>query len=161
MQVHQYRSRSSRFMIIVFWPSISYPCQNIDKLNVLFYYCLYVYNFGCRPRLGKGELTFSAFLISIIVFHQYRRYTWICANNNVICLISKYHRLCFNRLNYGTHLSKRSNCGGLVSKLVHFVIHGRHISMEWMIPKCKFSKQMIKKYLFTEYLLITEGEFLF
>ena len=49
----------------------------------------------------------------------------------------------------------------LVSKLVHFVIHCRHISMEWMIPKCKFSKQMIKKYLFTEYLLITEGGFLF
>ena len=42
----------------------------------------------------------------------------------------------------------------LVSKLVHFVIHGRHISMEciWYvcvlgIPKCKFSKQMIKKIL--------------
>ena len=47
----------------------------------------------------------------------------------------------------------------LVSKLVHFVIHGRHISfsMECMIPKCKFSKQMIKKYLVTEYLFITEG----
>jgi hypothetical protein len=29
------------------------------------------------------------------------------------------------------------------------------------IPKCKFSKQMIKKYLATEYLFITEGEFLF
>ena len=29
------------------------------------------------------------------------------------------------------------------------------------IPKCKFSKQMIKKYLVTEYLLITDGEFLF
>ena len=47
----------------------------------------------------------------------------------------------------------------LVSKLVHFVILGRHISfsMECMIPKCKFSKQMIKKYLVTEYLFITEG----
>jgi hypothetical protein len=44
---------------------------------------------------------------------------------------------------------------------VHFVIHGRHISMECMIPKCKFSKQMIKKYLVTEYLFITEGEFFF
>ena len=43
----------------------------------------------------------------------------------------------------------------LVSKLVHFVIHGRHISMECMISKCKFSKQMIKKYLVTEYLFIT------
>ena len=32
--------------------------------------------------------------------------------------------------------------------------------MECMIPKCKFSKQMIKKYLVTEYLFITEGEFL-
>ena len=51
----------------------------------------------------------------------------------------------------------------LVSKLVHFVIHGRHMSMpmECMIPKCKFSKQMIKKYLVTEYLFITEGEFVF
>jgi hypothetical protein len=29
------------------------------------------------------------------------------------------------------------------------------------IPKGKFSKQMIKKYLVTEYLFITEGEFLF
>ena len=29
------------------------------------------------------------------------------------------------------------------------------------ISKCKFSKQMIKKYLATEYLFITEGEFLF
>jgi hypothetical protein len=29
------------------------------------------------------------------------------------------------------------------------------------IPKCKFSKQMIKKYLVTEYLFITDGEFLF
>jgi hypothetical protein len=29
------------------------------------------------------------------------------------------------------------------------------------IPKCKFSKQMIKKYLATEYLFITEGKFLF
>jgi hypothetical protein len=29
------------------------------------------------------------------------------------------------------------------------------------IPKCKFSKQMIKKYLVTEYLFITEGKFLF
>jgi hypothetical protein len=27
------------------------------------------------------------------------------------------------------------------------------------IPKCKFSKQMIKKYLITEYLFITEGKF--
>ena len=27
------------------------------------------------------------------------------------------------------------------------------------IPKCKFSKQMIKKYLVTEYLFITEGKF--
>jgi hypothetical protein len=50
---------------------------------------------------------------------------------------------------------------------VHFpVIHGRHISMECMcaylgIPKCKFSKQMIKKYLVTEYLFITEGKFLY
>jgi hypothetical protein len=26
------------------------------------------------------------------------------------------------------------------------------------IPKCKFSKQMIKKYLVTEYLFITEGK---
>ena len=51
----------------------------------------------------------------------------------------------------------------LVSKLVHIVIHCRHISMtmECMIPKCKFSKQMIKKYLVTEYLFITEGEFVF
>jgi hypothetical protein len=46
------------------------------------------------------------------------------------------------------------------TRLVHFVIHGRHISMECMIPKCKFSKQLIKKYLVTEYLFITEGEFL-
>jgi hypothetical protein len=29
------------------------------------------------------------------------------------------------------------------------------------IPKCKFSKQMIKKYLVTEYLFITDGEFVF
>jgi hypothetical protein len=29
------------------------------------------------------------------------------------------------------------------------------------IPKCKFSKQMIKIYLVTEYLFITDGEFLF
>jgi hypothetical protein len=29
------------------------------------------------------------------------------------------------------------------------------------IPKCKFSKQMIKKYLVTEYLFITEVEFYF
>ena len=29
------------------------------------------------------------------------------------------------------------------------------------IPKCKFSKQMINKYLVTEYLFITDGEFLF
>ena len=29
------------------------------------------------------------------------------------------------------------------------------------IPKCKFSKQMMKKYLVTEYLFITDGEFLF
>jgi hypothetical protein len=29
------------------------------------------------------------------------------------------------------------------------------------IPKCKFSKQMIKTYLVTEYLFITEGEFVF
>ena len=29
------------------------------------------------------------------------------------------------------------------------------------IPKCKFSKQMIKKYLATEYLFITEEKFLF
>ena len=28
------------------------------------------------------------------------------------------------------------------------------------IPKCKFSKQMIKKYLVTEYLFITEGKFI-
>ena len=33
------------------------------------------------------------------------------------------------------------------------------MTMECMIPKCKFSKQMIKKYLVTEYLFITEGEF--
>jgi hypothetical protein len=52
-------------------------------------------------------------------------------------------------------------------RLMHFpVIHGRHISMECYvcvlgIPKCKFSKQMIKKYLVTEYLFITEGKFLF
>jgi hypothetical protein len=33
----------------------------------------------------------------------------------------------------------------------------------WGSPmaKCKFSKQMIKKYLVTEYLFITEGGFLF
>ena len=55
------------------------------------------------------------------------------------------------------------------TRLVYFVIHGRHIdlSMECMwlcvlgIPKCKFSKQMVKKYLVTEYLFITDGEFLF
>ena len=29
--------------------------------------------------------------------------------------------------------------------------------MECMIPKCNFSKQMIKKYLATKYLFITEG----
>ena len=29
------------------------------------------------------------------------------------------------------------------------------------IPKCKFSKQMIKEYLVTEYLFITEGKFYF
>jgi hypothetical protein len=29
------------------------------------------------------------------------------------------------------------------------------------IPKCKFPKQMIKKYLVTEYLFITEGKFYF
>ena len=53
-------------------------------------------------------------------------------------------------------------------RLVHFVIHGRHISMECMcaywgspMAKCKFSKQMIKKYLVTEYLFITEGGFLY
>jgi hypothetical protein len=52
-------------------------------------------------------------------------------------------------------------------RLMHFpVIHGRLISMECYvcvlgIPKCKFSKQMIKKYLVTEYLLITERKFLF
>jgi hypothetical protein len=41
------------------------------------------------------------------------------------------------------------------TRLVHFVIHGRHISMEciWYvcvlgIPKCKFSKQMKKKWIF-------------
>jgi hypothetical protein len=39
------------------------------------------------------------------------------------------------------------------TRLVHFVIHDRHISMECMIPKCKFSKQMIKKYLVTEYVI--------
>jgi hypothetical protein len=54
-----------------------------------------------------------------------------------------------------------------VSGIVHFVIHGRHISMpmECMcalgIPKCKFSNQMIKKYLVTEYSFKTEGKFLF
>ena len=54
------------------------------------------------------------------------------------------------------------------TRLVHFVFHGRPISMEciWYvcvlgIPKCKFSKETIKKYLVTEYLFITEGEFLF
>jgi hypothetical protein len=53
------------------------------------------------------------------------------------------------------------------ARLVYFVIHDRHISMECMwlcvlgIPKCIFSKQMIKKYLVTEYLFITDGEFLF
>ena len=54
------------------------------------------------------------------------------------------------------------------TRLVHFVIHGRHISMTMEcyvcvlgIPKCKFSKQMIKQYLVTEYLFITDGEFLF
>ena len=56
---------------------------------------------------------------------------------------------------------KRRRKTRLVSKLVHFVIHGRHISMECMIPKCKFSKQMIKKYLVTEYLFITEGDLYF
>ena len=35
------------------------------------------------------------------------------------------------------------------------------MTMECMIPKCKFSKQMIKKYLVTEYLFITEREFVF
>jgi hypothetical protein len=29
------------------------------------------------------------------------------------------------------------------------------------IPKCKFSKETIKKYLVTEYLFITEGNFYF
>ena len=53
------------------------------------------------------------------------------------------------------------------TRLVYFVIHGRHISMECSIVcvlgilKCKFSKQMIKKYLVTEYLFVTEGKFLF
>jgi hypothetical protein len=51
------------------------------------------------------------------------------------------------------------------TRLVHFVIHGRHINGMYVcvlgIPKCKFSKQMIKTYLVTEYLFITEGEFLF
>jgi hypothetical protein len=44
--------------------------------------------------------------------------------------------------------------------LVHFVMHGMYVCVLG-IPKCKFSKQMIKKYLVTEYLFITEGEFLF
>ena len=41
------------------------------------------------------------------------------------------------------------------TRLVHFVIHGRHTSMGMYvcvlgIPKGKFSKQMEKKYLVTE-----------
>ena len=42
------------------------------------------------------------------------------------------------------------------TRLVHFVIHGRHTSMECSIvcvlgiPKGTFSKQMKKKYLVTE-----------
>jgi hypothetical protein len=48
--------------------------------------------------------------------------------------------------------------------LVHFpVIHGRHISMEWYvcvlgIPKCKFSKQMIKKILSYRIFIYNWGE---
>jgi hypothetical protein len=54
-------------------------------------------------------------------------------------------------------------------RLVHFpVIHeswptyinGMYVCV-LVIPKCKFSKQMIKKYLVTEYIFITEGKFLF
>jgi hypothetical protein len=48
---------------------------------------------------------------------------------------------------------------------VHFVIYGRHISMEcmcayWGSPNVNFQKNN-KKYLVTEYSFITEGEFLF
>jgi hypothetical protein len=39
-------------------------------------------------------------------------------------------------------------------------INGMYVCV-LVIPKCKFSKQMIKKYLVTEYLFITEGTFLF
>jgi hypothetical protein len=46
------------------------------------------------------------------------------------------------------------------TRLVHFVMHGMYVCVLG-IPKCKFSKQMIKKYLVTEYLFITEGEFWF
>ena len=52
------------------------------------------------------------------------------------------------------------------TRAVHFVIHGTaHVNGMYVcvleIPKCKFSKQMIKEYLVTEYLFITEREFLF
>ena len=53
------------------------------------------------------------------------------------------------------------------TRLVHFVFHGRHISMEcynvfdmctyWGSPNVNFQN----KYLVTEYLFITEGRFLF
>jgi hypothetical protein len=50
-------------------------------------------------------------------------------------------------------------------RLMHFPLIPTHINGMYVcalgIPKCKFSKQMIKKYLVTEYLFITEGKFLF
>ena len=83
------------------------------------------------------------------------------------CLSSKIQNaIKLENINNLITLPSSYQCIRRKTRLVHFVIHGRHISMDvcvpfvLRIPKCKFSKQMIKKYLVTEYLFITEGGFI-
>ena len=64
--------------------------------------------------------------------------------------IRRKTRLVYFVIPWPTHINERNVC--LWDSMWLCVLE---------IPKCKFSKQMIKKYLVTEYLFITDGEYLF
>ena len=136
---------------------------DIYPIPILFHICLGPFLWKCLYQV-RVITFFPVFRLwtDFVCLYNYEFWLSLCkiVRSSVILLLP----LLENISNLITSPSSYQ-CIRRKTRWVHFVIHGRHISMEcmcayWGSP-CKFSKQMIKKYLVTEYLFITEGEFLF
>ena len=73
--------------------------------------------------------------------------------------IGKYQQLNYITIQLSMYAQENMKVSALSGYSWSTHINGMYVCVLG-IPKCKFSKQMIKKYLVTEYLLITEGKFL-